>query len=77
MKLMVSYNCGISYVEEMRDEEVESLLARAKEMQLDERLLRWVIESDDEGEIYAVSDIHRAQIATIVAARAQRGEGDD
>jgi len=64
MKLMVSYNCGIGYGEEMRAETLEPLLARAKEMRLDEEKLRWTIE-DDAGEILEASAIHKSILSLL------------
>ncbi len=59
LKLMVSQDAGGSYHEEARAEDKEPLLARAKEMRLDEQMLRWVIETDDGSDIVEFSAIHR------------------
>ena len=60
----------MSYYEEAQDEAVEPLLARAEELRLDERLLRWVIETDDGRDIVEASAIHKGILDTIVRARA-------
>lgn len=58
MKLMVSYDCGLTYGEEGTGS-LEELQARAQELRLDERRLRWVIESDDGREVAQACAIHR------------------
>ncbi len=69
MKLMVSEDCGVSYYEEMRAETLEPLQARAEELRLDERMLRWVIESDDGSDILEASAIQKAILAGVMLAR--------
>jgi len=58
MKLMISRDAGSHYYEGARADSIEPLLARAQEMKLDQRMLRWVIESDDEQDILVFSAIH-------------------
>lgn len=71
MKLMVSYDCGINYGEEGSGS-LDELQEKAIEMRLDERWLRWVIESDDGKEIVEVSCIHKGIVDFM--ERLRRGE---
>ena len=67
MKLMVSYDAGCSYQQDMETNEEEDYNKMAtRAMQLDKEWLRWVIE-DDSGEYIAVSRIHRKLLAMIDA----------
>jgi len=69
MKLMISRDAGCSYFEEMRAETMEPLLARAEELRLDEQMLRWAIESDDEREVYEIGGIQKRILADVTRAR--------
>lgn len=65
VKLMVSYDAGLSYEHdmEMKSEEDAKLMAK-RTVQLDEEGLRWVIENE-EGDIIEASKIHRTIISMI------------
>ncbi len=61
MRLMVSRDAGCNYYERGTGS-LEELRARAEELNLDEQMLRWVIEEDDGSEIAEVSGIHKGII---------------
>ena len=69
MRLMVSHDCGGSYFEKATGT-LEELTEQAKELKLDEQLLRWVIESNDGQEQIEVSAIHKEIISFMTRARA-------
>lgn len=76
MKLMVSHDCGMSYHEVKRGARVSRLLKKARKMHLNERWLRWTIESDDGQDFYAVTPIFTALVNTITLARAAEAGGE-
>jgi hypothetical protein len=57
-KLMVSYDCGISYSTEAKADTVDELVKKAVELKLDENWLRWVIEDENE-KIQEIGAIHK------------------
>ena len=62
-QLMVSHNCGMTYVPDQEAETIEGLGPRMQ--QLDEQMYRWYLEEDGEPTYERVCGIHAGLLAFI------------
>ncbi len=69
-KLMVSYNCGISYQSEVEAKNLEELKSQLQK--LDDNWLRWYIEKDGEMDFEVQSKIHKEVIGFLTRLNSRR-----
>jgi len=73
IKLLVSYDCGVHYGLDREAEEIKDLQERM--IELDNEMLRWVVE-DDNGEMLAFCNIHHSIINTMRGLNAGKVENE-
>jgi len=67
-ELVISRDCGVTYTNEADADSIDELMQKAKELQLDEKMLRWAVRDKKTKSVHGVCRIHRKICQTLQKA---------